>query len=74
MAKQERALGALKRKARRAVAALERRFGVPERRGEGEPLDSLVQTALRGGSRFEVRGARGGGKSRGARGERRWAN
>ena len=36
----------LRRKTRRAVAALERRFGVPAWGGEREPLDSLVQTIL----------------------------
>ncbi|HUT36985.1 MAG TPA: endonuclease III [Planctomycetota bacterium] len=37
---------ALKRKAARAVAALERRFGVPERDGPEPPLDALVRTVL----------------------------
>ncbi len=36
----------LRRKTRRAVAALEGRFGVPEWGGAREPLDALVQTVL----------------------------
>lgn len=37
---------ALRRKARRVAAALETRFGVPERRQARDPLDALVQTVL----------------------------
>ena len=37
---------ALRRKTARAVAALERRFGVPEWAGPRPPLDALIQTVL----------------------------
>ena len=42
----KRTLTALRRQTARAVAALEKRFGVPEWGGARAPLDSLVQTIL----------------------------
>lgn len=39
-------LVALRRKTARCVAALERRFGVPQWQGPRPPLDSLIQTVL----------------------------
>ena len=46
LAKTPGSLGPLRRKAARAVAVLERRFGVPEWSGPRPPLDALVQTIL----------------------------
>lgn len=46
MAKQSGEQAALRRKTARAVAALERRFGVPEWGGPRPPIDSLIQTVL----------------------------
>ena len=46
MSGSDRSLAPLRRKTARAVAALERRFGVPEWDGPEPPLDSLVATIL----------------------------
>jgi len=46
MGNAEKGSQALKRKAARAVAALERRFGTPEWDGPEPPLDALVRTVL----------------------------
>ena len=46
MAHDRRSTSALRRRTTRAVAALERRFGVPEWSGPRPPLDSLIQTIL----------------------------
>ena len=46
MGKSRGAEAALRRKTARAVAALERRFGVPEWDGPEPPLDALVRTVL----------------------------